>query len=846
MKLKFAIIFCTILMLFSISRIISKNNSKTKDNKEIPTDWFYQQRAYPYDQINYDAYNMALTQVRQFKNGLRSGIPTKSWKLVGPSNIGGRITDIEMHPSDQKTIYAGTATGGIFKSIDFGINWKPIFDQESSLSIGDIAISATNPNLLFAGTGEANAGGGSTTYDGTGVFKSTNGGNSWTFSGLEKIKNTGRVIIDPKNDQTIYVAGMGDLYGNSSDRGIFKSTDGGSNWQKVLYVNDSTGGIDLVINPQNTNILYAAMWERVRRINRRTYGGISCNIYKSTNAGQTWLKQGNGLPVSNSNSGRIGLSIAESNPNILYAIYSDKTGYFDGIYKTTNDGNSWARVNDQSLSNMFASYGWWFGRIKIDPTNPNKVYAIGYELHKSTDGGNSWNDIGANIHVDHHSIYPHPLNSKSIVLGSDGGVFTSKDEGNSWTHSNNLPITQFYTCEIDNNNPKNYYGGAQDNNVLRTLSNDLNSWKDILGGDGLVVLVDPNNSKNIYAEWQYGELSKSTNGGLSFNYSTDGISSSDRKNWNTPVVFDPTDTKVLYYGTNRLYKSLDQADNWSVISPDLTNGNGGNNLGTISCIAVSYSNNKVIYAGTDDGNVWNTLDAGMNWKKISSTLPNRWVTRIAVDKTNAAIAYVTLSGFRKNEYLSHIFRTENYGSSWQDISYNLPEAPLNDILIDPMDNSTLYVASDVGVFKGSNKGNWTILGDSLPFVPVNDLTLHSASRQLLAATFGRSMYTYDLGLSTSTNQLDKTEKFIDFTVLNNPVFSELKLILNFSNQEFGKIQLYNMNGELQYNLFLGSFNSGIQQMNFNISNIQEIKSGIYYCVLITNKNKFSKKILILK
>ena len=830
------------LGIFWFARTIS--TPKENSAEHYPADWFYQQRAFPFDNINYEAYKVALTQAKQFKQNYRANNPLKSWKFIGPINIGGRITDVEMHASDVQTIYAGTATGGVFKSTNAGSSWLPIFDNESSLSIGDLAVAPSDPKVIYVGTGEANAGGGSTTYDGSGVFKSIDAGNSWTYVGLEKIRNTGRIVINPKNVQNVFVAGMGDLYGNSSERGIFRTIDGGSHWEKVLYVSDSTGGIDLVINPKNPNVLYAAMWERVRTLNRRTYGGKSCNIYQSLDGGTTWKILNNGLPISSTNSGRIGLAISESNPDVLYAIYADKIGYFAGIYKTINGGTSWARVNDSGLNNLFASYGWWFGRISVDPKDPNIVFAIGYELHKSTDGGLTWREIGANIHVDHHSIYVHPKNSNYVVLGNDGGLFISQNAGINWVHMNNLPITQFYTCEVDYKNPNRYYGGAQDNNVIRTTTGKSNDWYDIIGGDGLVVLVDPINNSFVYAESQYGALGKSSDGGNNFKDAITGISTSDRTNWNTPVVFDPSNPQILYYGTNRMYKSIDRAANWNVISPDLTNGNGGNNIGTLTCIAVAPSNSSVIYAGTDDGNAWRTTDGGLNWKKISATLPVRWVTKIAVDLKNPSIAYITLSGFRKNEYLSHLYKTIDGGLNWMDISGNLPEAPLNDVIIDPIDNSTLYVASDVGVYKSASIGTWAILGDSLPNVPITDLTLHHPTRMLVAATYGRSMYKFDLGIPTYLEDVSNNSGVMQ--IYPNPIHDKAIISLKLNETKEGNLSLYDLAGNKIYEIYQGILKQGDVDIKWNAkgNNGIPLKSGTYFIRLESAKGMEFKKIQI--
>jgi photosystem II stability/assembly factor-like uncharacterized protein len=832
---------------FSVYKYIDipAQEKKRTHEEEPPNNWFFQQRAFPYDHINQEAYKEALMQASAERESYRMRNTQQSWKFAGCVNIGGRITDIEMHASDQQTIYAGAATGGVFKSTNAGTSWFPIFDKALSLTIGDIAIAPSNPKIIYVGTGEANGGGGSSTYDGLGVYKSSDAGSTWTYTGLDEIGNTGRIVVHPKDPQKVFVAAMGDLYGKTPDRGIYRTTNGGTTWQKVLFVSDSTGAIDIVINPKNPDTLYAALWERIRTINRETYGGTSCNVYRSFDGGTTWKILANGLPTASSNSGRIGLAISESSPDIVYAIYADKVGSFNGIYKTTNSGNSWTRVNDGALSSMFATYGWWFGRVHVDPTNPDVVYAIGFDLYKSTNGGSSWTNIGGSVHVDHHAIYVHPKNPNFVLLGNDGGVHISKNAAGSWTHVSTLPITQFYTCEVDNKNPQRLYGGAQDNGVNRTTTGNLNDWSSIVGGDGFVALVDPTNNNYVYGASQNGALQRSTNGGASFSSGTTGISSSDRKNWNTPVIFDPTNPQIMYYGANKLYKSTNRAASWTAISTDLTNGNAGNGLGTITCIAVAPSNTNVLYVGTDDGNVWRTANGGTNWSKISASLPVRWITRIAVDLQNPSIAYVTLSGFRFDEYQAHILKTTDAGLTWKDISGNLPAAPINEVIIDPSDNSTLYIGTDVGVYAGSSSGSWSILGDSLPNVPIVDLTLHQPTRTLVAATFGRSMYKYDLGSITSVIEQSGSESTM--MIQPNPVSSSAKISFQMNEQQHGKIEVFDLSGKLVSILYDGILNKGDNEFTWNVTeNKNALPNGTYICRILTDKAIASKKIQLVR
>ncbi len=768
-----------------------------EDVETIPSDWFFLQRSFPYKQINYQAREMAYGQYMQ----IRKDSPEsrgEGWLSAGPLNIGGRISAVAINPDDQQNILAGAASGGVFRTNDQGQTWTAVFDDALSLSIGDIAISPSAPQIIYVGTGEANAGGGSITYDGFGIYRSDDGGNTWIHKGLENSGSIGRIAVNPSDPQTVFVAAMGRLFSKNEERGVFRSKDGGDTWEKVLYVSDSTGAIDVVINPQDPDIIYACLWERVRTPDKRVYGGLSSGIYRSLDGGDNWSLLSGGLPASSAYVGRIGIDISQSDPDILYAIYADDIGYFDGIYRSNDGGDNWIRTNDGSLTNVYSSYGWWFGRISIDPLNPNIAFVIGFDLYKTSNGGNSWNFVSSNVHVDQHDIVQSPDNPGFAVLGNDGGIYLSYDNGNSWTHLENLPITQFNTCEVDNQHPERLYGGTQDNGTNRTLYGGLNDWQNIYWGDGFYVLVDPLVNDYLYAEYQYGSFARSTNGGLSFTTALSGISDTDRKNWNTPVVFDPSDPSVLYYGANRLYKSTNRAVSWSVISPDLSNGPGNYNqvYGTITCISVAASDNQYIYAGTDDGNVWRTADGGSHWSDISAGLPERWVTRVAADPYDATVVYVCLSGYRYDSYQPHVFRSSDAGDNWQDISGNLPEAPVNDIIVDPALDSTLYIATDFGIYLSYDLGvNWNLLGTNLPNVPVTDLTLHESSRKLIAATYGRSMYTFSLDQLVSTGSQYGLEAEHNINIYPNPSYDG-KIFLNYKPiSDNASVIIFNVEGK---------------------------------------------------
>ncbi|MBN1340200.1 MAG: hypothetical protein JXA03_12800, partial [Bacteroidales bacterium] len=461
----FLLIALTIYFFAELPPVEGVDSGRTK-----PDDWFFRQRAFPSGEIPHGAYVQALQQSHKIRQQDLKG-DTSFWTFAGPFNTGGRLSDVEVHPSDIQTLYAGAASGGIFRSYDGGITWEPIFDEALSLSIGDLAIAPSDPLIIYAGTGEANGGGGSITYDGVGLYRSEDGGDTWTYAGLPESRNIGRIAVHPQNPDLVYVAAMGSLFADHPDRGVFRSADGGQNWEKALYISDSTGAIDLCINPLHPDTLYAAMWERVRRPHRRSYGGATSGIYRSTDGGSVWTELTAGLPSAAASKGRIGIDLCSAQPGTLYAIYADKAGYFEGVYKSTDHGNTWQPTNDGALGSTYQSYGWWFGRIKADPVDPAIAFVIGFDLYKTSTGGNSWSNVSSwNVHVDQHEVYIHPYDNNRVILGNDGGLYVSDNGGSAWEWVNNLPVTQFYTCEADEQVPERLYGGTQDNGTNRTLT----------------------------------------------------------------------------------------------------------------------------------------------------------------------------------------------------------------------------------------------------------------------------------------------------------------------------------------------------------------------------------------
>ena len=833
---------------YSVIREWMGVGERSEKEAKRPNDWFYFQRAYPKKQMDFRAWLAAQEQAGFFREHL--SLEGNYWEEAGPTNIGGRITAVAVHPGQPQKIWMGAADGGVWKSSNGGVEWSPVFDFAPSLSIGALAVDPNDPNTVYVGTGEANASGDS--YPGNGIYRTTDGGITWQYLGLPESYYIGRIAVNPQNSQNIFVAATGLLFGKNDDRGIYRTTDGGTTWEKVLFLSDSTAGIDVVIDPLNPANVYAAMWERIRRPWERKVGGMTSGIYKSTDGGTNWMQLTNGLPPNSPTIGRIGLAIAPSNPSVLYAIYADHPGYFLGLFKTTNGGQSWVQTNDAALGFIFNSYGWYFGQVYVDPSNPNTVYALGVDLYKSVNGGSSWYSIASFIHVDHHAIWVDPANSSRIILGNDGGLFISQNGGSNFQKIYNLPITQFYAATADFNNPDQLYGGTQDNGTIRTLTGQVNDWEAIYWGDGFYVIVDPQNSNVIYAEYQYGGLGKSTNGGYSFSSATTGINSNDRRNWMVPVVMDPNNHNTLYYGTYRLYRTTNGAGYWSAISPDLSNGpySGGLNFGTITTIAVAPTNSSVIYAGTDDSNVWVTTNTGGNWTKISNALPNRWVTRVAVHPLDENIALVTYSGYKYNDYIGYIYKTTDKGQSWTDITHNLPQAPCNVVVIDPDYPEVYYVGTDVGVYVSLDGGlNWQMLGSNLPNSVVMDLVFHQPTRTLIAATHGRSMHKIDVTDITRLPDYSGRTVANDFQLSQNfpnPFNSQTNFGFYSPVQTRLWVSVYDLLGRKVKTLFRGEVNPGWHRLNWDGCDEGGIPaaSGTYFLRIQTPERQLTRKMVL--
>jgi photosystem II stability/assembly factor-like uncharacterized protein len=726
-----------------------------------PDDYFLLQRSTEGDLPSRGDFRRAVRQAQRIRSATASATERRGdrWSLAGPTNIGGRLVDLAIHPTQADTVYVAAATGGVWKSTDSGVTLQQAWPDDLSQAMGAIAIG---PNgTIWAGTGELNPGGGSITFGGTGVYRSDDGGATWEPRGLAASGTTGRIVVHPTDPDTVYVAAGGSLFTAGGDRGVYKTADGGATWNRVLApATPFSGGADLVMDPRNPNRLYAAMWDHLREPDVRTYGGVGSGLWRTDDGGATWTRLENVVTKTpgdatglarDASLGRIGVALAPGNPDRVYVITTATFGQDKGFYVSNDGGESF---NTATLPGSQGGFGWWFGRIWVDPTNADHLFVAGVNLRESLDGGQTWRN-SSGVHADQHAFQWDAKVPNRIYLGNDGGLYRSDANGapDTWTKATREPYTQHYQVEVAETDPTRLTGGTQDNGCIRTWGGTR--WNGYGCGDGEYVPIDSRDANIYYGCSQYGACRRYDDTAGGSTNIQDGAASV-RWNWHSPLVIDPNDPSILYFAGNQLNRSTDRGDTWTAISPPHPNDLTGTfeqgrddpiyrNWGTITTIGVAKSAPETLYVGTDTGRLWKTTDLGANWTEfVGKGLPQRWVTRVAVDPRDEDVAYATFSGFRNGEAAAHVYRTEDGGRRWRNISANLPNAPVNDVVIDT-ERRTVYVGTDVGVFSlRNNRRNWRAVGGGLPLAPVLDLRLHAPSDTLFAGTFGRS--TWEIGL----------------------------------------------------------------------------------------------------
>jgi photosystem II stability/assembly factor-like uncharacterized protein len=609
------------------------------------------------------------------------------------------------------------------------------------------ALAIAPDGTLYAGTGEPDHGGGGSYY-GTGLYRSTNGGRSWASIGLTKTGAIGRIRIDPTDPRRIFVAAQGRLFDTGGDRGVFLSVNGGRTWRQVLDgSNDSTGAIDVAINPADPRIVLAALWDKLRFPDGREYGGPGSGVHRSTDGGLTWSRLGDPLPASATDPGRIGVAFAASDPSRAYAITNDRIGNLTGFFVSDDAGATWTRpmTGEPVLDAADGGFAWWFARLWVDPDDADHVFSAGVPLVESRDGGRTWVP-GSGIHVDQHAMAWDPHVADRVYVGNDGGLYRSDDNGNvvgAWTEATVQPYMQFYAMDVAAQDVSRVSGGTQDNGSLRSWGGE--DWNSHRGGDGMMNRINPVDLNNVYACSQNGGCARSDDGGDTMTAIRARFAGT-RFNWVSPLEIAQGSPDTVYFGSNILNRSDDRGNTWRAVSPDLTGGPTPRNptgYGTITAIGIAPSDKETVYVGTDDGRLWVTRDGGGTWTQLTDPdLPARWVTRVTVDPDDAARAWVTYSGFKwESETQPHVLMTTDGGASWRDISGRLPQAPVNDVIRHPRHANWLYIGTDMGVFFTPNLGRtWLKVGRTLPRVPITDIHLHADTNTLFAATFGRSIW----------------------------------------------------------------------------------------------------------
>ena len=695
-----------------------------------------------------------------------------TWRSIGPAGASGRIVDIAVVGDFPHRVYVAAATGGLWKTDNNGLTWEPLFDREATNSIGDVAAISAAPDTVWVGTGEANVR--NSVSWGDGIYKSTDAGATWKNMGLRDSHHIGRIVIDPRNPDVVYAAAAGHLWGPNKERGVFKTTDGGATWTSSLFIDENTGVIDLAMDPHDSSTLYAATFQR-----RQTFPGgppaqvtgPGSGLYKTSDAGRTWRKLTKGLPTVAM--GRIGIDVSLSNPSVIYAIIqtasAPRAGGDDeegdaprpgagaprgpdggGVFRSADRGETWTWVNP---ANNRPEY---YSQLRVDPTNENRVFMLDQNVSLSLDGGRTFQTLRINVHVDHHAMWIDPKNPKQMVLGNDGGVYFSYDGGVNWDFQDHMAISQFYAVDVDMRKPYYVYGGTQDycswggpSATRAQIGITTADWFKVQTGDGFQVRVDPTDYTILYAESQ--------NGGMIRHDLKSGRNTSIRPvpprgqpayrfNWETPILISPHDPATLYVAANVVFKSTNRGNGWTVISSELPSSSGG----TITTVAESPMRAGVLYAGTDDGRVHVTRDGGKAWADLTGKFPGlagpRWVSRLIASRFDEGTAYATFDGHRNDDFAPHVYKTTDFGATWRPIHSNLPAfGPVRVIREDYKNRNLLFAGTEFAAFVSIDGGrSWQRLMNGLPTVAIADVVVHPRDGDLVAGTHGRSFYILDI------------------------------------------------------------------------------------------------------
>lgn len=697
----------------------------------------------------------------------------KNWKPrnIGPAGMSGRITAIDAVVDNPNTIYLGAASGGVWRTDNAGGSWTPLFDDQPILNIGSVAIQQSNPAVVWVGTGEGNPR--NSLNLGEGIYKTQDGGKTWKRMGLEKTRNIHRLLIDPTNPNVVYAGAIGNPYAEHSERGVFKTTDGGETWQKVLYTNDTSGVGDMIMDPKNPNKIFAAMWQHRRTPWSMNSGGPGSGLYMTVDGGKNWKKLGKAEGLPDGNYGRIGLAISRSNPNRVYALVEATR---NGLYRSDDGGYKWELVN--SDPQWVTNRPFYFQEIAVDPENENRLWLIYQMISASEDGGKTFRVVIPynGIHPDHHAFWIHPNNGNFIIDGNDGGIGITRDRGRTWQFDEKIPVGQFYHINVDNQMPYNVMGGMQDNGTwwgpaYTWMNGGIKNyyWESLWGGDGFDAMPDPDDPNWVYAMSQGGSVGKynvKTGERWFIRPAPADTATRLRFNWNAAIAQDPSNNNTIYFGSQHLHKSTDKGATWQVISPDLTTNdsvkidqryNGGlsiditgaENYCTIITIAPSSKESGTVWVGTDDGNVQLTRDGGKTWTNFRGKIPGlpvgAWIPQIQASRYNAGEAFVVANDYRRGDMKPYIFRTTDYGKTWTRI---LDEKKVNGyalcVVQDPTEPNLIFAGTEQGLWVSLDNGaSWQQWTNGYPSVSTYDMVIQEREADLVIATFGRSLWVLD-------------------------------------------------------------------------------------------------------
>lgn len=859
--LSFAVLLATAAGIYTFLPSTEVENNAITDNLEIPKegikelephDQWLTIRSYP-DGFDQDLFMERMREIKLQAIAAadnRDVNLTLDWLEEGPGNIGGRIDVLTVSPTDHNIIYAGATNGGIFKTTDGGDNWTPIFDDQPYLSIGAITLDPEDENIIYVGTGDRNFSG--TSFIGNGVYKSTDAGSTWTSIGLETTGAVTEIIIDPTNSDRIFASTLGNPHAKTTSRGVYRSDDGGTTWVNKLFVTDSSGIVDLIMDPSNPDILYASGYNRMRNYYSSVVAGPQSRIYKSINGGDSWSQLSGGLPMGNEC--RIGLAISNDDPSVVYALYVDGISLnINDIYKSTNAGTTWSAMNifdgpDGLPDGVMGGFGWYFGEVYLNPYNNDQLIIPGVDMYQSLDGGTSWflnvpEWWTYDVHADKHAIAF--LDENSYIIGTDGGIYRTDNNGASWSDIENLPITQLYHIDVHPHEIGIYGGGAQDNGSMSGNAASFNSWERLYGGDGFRVTFLDLDAGASYFETQNGNLRYVPSGGGSTNVSPP-VDGADRVNWDMPYFINEQ-TEELFSGTAYMHLMTGAPyGDYEYISDDLTRvGLGGPYVGaaryhTITEIDQPIDDENMLYVGTSDGLVWRGERAGgsWNWFNITSTLPNLYVTGVRCSPNNPGTVYVCFSGYKNDTDLAYLYKSDDFGATWESIASDLPSVTVNDLLIVPgyEADEYLFAALDGGVyFSQNNGGNWDYMGIGMPAVTVSELHLDDVNKKLIAGTFSRSIWSYDVSwmepIVIDDSGFEELTEPTKLLLYPNPVVD----FVYFGTVSDHEMQVFSTEGK-----HVGSF--AINHLN-GVSNVNlvALKPGLYFYKIGQNSGHFLKK-----